>query len=207
MLTIACVLRSGGEYKPEHVVALRDGVRRHLSLPHRFVCLSDKPIVDVHCILLEHGWPGWWSKVELWRPGVLSGAVVYLDLDTLVVGSIDDMVLGHRFTVLRNVWAPAGSPRIGSGLMAWSGDHSAIYHRFAADPARWMATPQTKDNWGDQGFLQGCLATDAERWQERHPGRVVSWRADCQAGVPLGASIIVFGGPARPWKTELWGRA
>ncbi len=45
-------------------------VQDNLKLHHRFVCLSD---VDVPCerIFLKHGWPGWWSKVELFSEVVL----------------------------------------------------------------------------------------------------------------------------------------
>jgi len=58
MFTVICVLRSGGQYDAEWVRKLRDGVKRNLARPHRFVCLSD---VDVPCerIPLQHDWPGW----------------------------------------------------------------------------------------------------------------------------------------------------
>lgn len=207
MLTVACVLRSGGEYQPEHVKHLRSNVKKYLAFPHRFVCVTDTPIEDVHCILLRHNWPGWWSKMELWRPGLFGGTVLYFDLDTVLVSSIDNMIGGHRFTVLRNMWATKEShDRIGSGVMAWAGDLSALYETFAADPLKWMGTTQTPDNWGDQGFIQRHSPVEMERWQDRHPGRVVSWRKDCKRGVPQGASIVVFGGPARPWKSPLWGK-
>ena len=42
MLTVACVLRSGPEYRAEHVAALAAGVIRHLSRRYRFVCLTDQ---------------------------------------------------------------------------------------------------------------------------------------------------------------------
>jgi hypothetical protein len=207
MLTVACVLKTGGEYTADHVIRLRAGVRRWLTVPFRFVCLTDLPMSDVNCVLLRHGWPGWWSKIELMRPGVLSGPVLYLDLDTLVVGPLDDMALGHRFTVLRNVWVDKPHRRIGSGLMAWNGDLSAIYETFAADPARYMAEPATRDNLGDQGFIQRHSPVEPERWQDLFPGRVVSYRRHCLRGVPRGAAVICFGGQVRPWDTKLWNEA
>lgn len=198
-LTVACVLRSGGEYRPEHVLRLRDQVAKWLFLPHEFVCLTDRPVAGVRCVLLRHDWPGWWSKIELFRPGVLTGAVLYLDLDTLIVGPLHDLVLGHRFTVLRNVWVDPPHERIGSAVMAWDGDLSAIYEAFRADPVGFMTEGTTKDNLGDQGFIQRHSPVPMARWQDLHPGRIVSWRRDCRAGVPAGASIVCFGGPVRPW--------
>src|SRR5947209_20113122 len=57
MLTIACVLRSGGPYNADWVTGLQGNVARFAPL-HRFVCLSD---VDVPCerVPLITGWPGW----------------------------------------------------------------------------------------------------------------------------------------------------
>src|SRR6185369_16858814 len=104
MLTVACVLKSGGIYDATWVSRLRDGVARHLPVDHRFVCLSD---IEVPCerIPLEHDWPGWWSKIELLKlPSVL-----FFDLDTAIVGSLDDIArhaLRTDFTMLRDFYAP-----------------------------------------------------------------------------------------------------
>lgn len=89
-LTIACVLRSGGVYDAEWVAKLQRGVARHMTLPHRFVCLSD---VDVPCerIPLVTDWPGWWSKIELFRKGLFDGPVLYTDLDSVITGPLDGM--------------------------------------------------------------------------------------------------------------------
>jgi hypothetical protein len=206
-LTVACVLRSGGEYRPEHVLALRAAVAKWLFTSHEFVCLTDTPIEGVRCILLRHNWPGWWSKLELWRPGVLSGLVLYLDLDTLIRGPLHDMVFDHRFTVLRNMWVDPPDPRIGSAVMAWHGDLSAIYQQFITAPDAYIAAGTHRGNLGDQGFVQHYWHGPMDRWQDRFPGRIVSYRRDCKAGIPPEASIVCFGGPVRPWDTEHWGRA
>src|SRR4051812_39102361 len=89
-LTVACVYRSGGrQYSSRYVDVLQSMVARHLSLPHRFVCLTD--VTDVGCerIPLETDWPGFYAKIELFRPGLFHGPVLYLDLDTVIHGSID----------------------------------------------------------------------------------------------------------------------
>jgi hypothetical protein len=202
-LTVACVLRFGGEYGPDHVARLRDGVARHLSLKHRFVCLSDVP-VPCERIPLKHHWPGWFSKIELFRRENLPGDVFYLDLDTCIVGPLDDLVRPHRFTVLRNFWVDANHPRIGSGLMAWGVDLSLIYERFKADARALMDAAVVKENWGDQGIIQRKTPIQPQRWQDVAPGRVVSWKMHCKAGVPPRASIVCFHGQPRPWETPLW---
>jgi len=103
MLTVACVLRSGGKFDSEYVRKLRDGVLRFANVPHRFVCLSD---VDVPCerIPLEHNWPGWWSKIELFRPGVIKAPMLYLDLDTIVIGSLYQDFLPASWGYFKPTW-------------------------------------------------------------------------------------------------------
>ena len=210
-MTVCCVLRSGGDYKPEHVSHLRDDVRRHLKMEHRFVCLTDMS-VDCEKIPLPEKWPGWWSKISLFHPDIPK-PIVYIDLDTIIVGPLDDLALGHRFTVLQNFWA---KDRIGSGMMAWDADLSAIYSAFAKSPAKFIREYVTQDKWGDQGFIRAHTPIEPERWQRKHPGKVVSYKHHCRPGVdpksqiigkpviPAGASVICHHGQPRPWRTPLW---
>lgn len=211
MLTVACVLRSGGEFKPSHVAHLRDGVARNLRMAHRFVCLTDMS-VDCEMVPLRNNWPKWWPKLELFHPD-MPRPVLYFDLDTLTVGELNSIALGHRFTVLENFWA---QDRIGSGMMAWDCDLSSIYNAFAKAPQRFMREYVTQEKWGDQGFIKAHTPVEPERWQRKHPGKVVSYKGHCRPGVPMkspaivppyipeGASVICYHGKPRPWATPLW---
>ena len=94
-LTVACVLRTGPDFRPEHVLALHNGVRRNLSIPYRFVCLTDQ-VAEVSKLGIEarplpHRWPGWWAKLNLFAPGMFAGPVLYFDLDSMVIGKLDDI--------------------------------------------------------------------------------------------------------------------
>ncbi len=210
-MNVACVLRSGGDFQPEHVRHLRDGVARHLSLPYRFVCLTDKPVEGVDCIVDPALPPKWWGKLWLFRPGMFDGTVFFADLDTVIVGPLDEIVTGHTFTALDNFWngkrGLTGEARyIGSGLMAWNCDLSSIYDRFATSPDKWMAKYTTREKWGDQAFIQDHSPVPIDRWQEKHVGAVVGYKHHCLNGVPAGAYVVCFGGKPRPWHTELWGQ-
>lgn len=188
MLTVACVLRSGGIYDASWVARLKAGVAKHLPIEHRFVCLSD---VDVPCerIPLEHGWPGWWSKMELFK---LPGPALYFDLDTAVVGDLQDLARQAdewRFTILRDFYRPHG---LGSGVMAWGWDVSLLYNRFAAMPDQWMGELGGR---GDQGFVEAVANLDGvDRWQDVLPDQVVSYKLHCSAGIPLNARIVCLHG-------------
>lgn len=185
MLTVACVLKSGGIYDATWVARLRDGVARHLPLDYSFVCLSD---VDVPCerIPLEHDWPGWWSKIELFK---LEGPVLYFDLDTAIVGDLSEIAGGARWPgmkTLRDFYRPDG---LGSGVMMWGSNVSAIYRRFAIQPDQHM---KVLGGRGDQGFLESC--TDVLRIQDVLPDQIVSYKVHCRNGIPPDARVVCLHG-------------
>lgn len=204
-LTVACVLRSGGIYTSEWVSKLRNGVARHLSVPHRFVCLSDVP-VDCERIPLEHDWPTWWAKCEMWR---LPGPVLFFDLDTLITGPLDDIAeaaMRHDFIALRNFYA---LEKAGGGMLAWRGSAQHLFDAFAADPQTWMAKC---GGGGDQAFLDNTMTGKMAFWQDLLPGQVVSFKAqNCAARAPIGARVMCLHGrpkfrdmPAGSWAREAW---
>lgn len=210
MKTIACVLKTGNwknrhmriSYEPKHVQWLKRMVARHYPRPHRFVCLSDAQIKGVEVIPLRDGLPGWWSKLELFRE---LGDCFYLDLDTVVVGDISELVdHPHRFTALRNLSDNRpNTSRMGSAVMAWSGDYSGIYRRFMQDRELIVATYTTSDMWGDQGFIRRVLNGEFDRWQDLFPGRIVSQKMDMKDNaLPDGAKIVCFHGKPKPWEIK-----
>lgn len=184
-LTVACVLRSGGDYGVDYVEKLRDGVARHLSLEHHFVCLSD---VEVPCdrVPMLRAWSGWWSKLELFE--WFTGPTLYFDLDTVIVGSIDDIAdYPHEFSMLSDFGRPSSCA---SGVMAWCGDYSHIALEFTEERAADYLEPT---RWGDQAWISETVGVEPDRLQELFPRQIVSrkfgarWpdeRVVCFHGVP-----------------------
>lgn len=217
MITIACVLRSGGIYDAAWVRKLRDGVARNLTLPHRFVCLSD---VDVPCdrIPLVEGWKGWWSKIELFRFGQFVGPVLYFDLDTVIVGSLDKIAAyDHRFTMAHEFYRP---DFLCSTAMAWHGDYSFIHEAFAEEPARHMniydhEMPRRSGRIGDQAFIEDRLNLEGahvDMFRDLFGGRsIASYKVhECGNGPPRDAAAVAFHGSPKPheltkgWVPQTW---
>lgn len=192
MKTIACVLKTGGQYDWTWVERLARGVRAYMGGPYRFVCLTDDfPHVaeGVRTIPLRHGWPGWWSKLELFRPGLFQGPVLYLDLDSLIVGPLEPL-FREEFTMVRDF---AGGNRgwCNSSVMAWHGDVPGPYEAFTAgaDIVR----------GGDQEFIQAHTSPAVFG-----PGLVVSYKIDAMDGPPAGASVVCFHGSPKPAEAGGW---
>jgi len=203
MLTVALVLRSGGDYGPVDVRRLVRQLWGRLigHVEHRIVCLSDMPVPGVDVVPLAHGWPGWWSKLELFRPGVFPNGdrIFYIDLDTILLGPIDSILsIDQRFVVLEDFYHP---PKYGSGLMMWTaGDamlRDLVWTPFAADPERAM---EVSGWWGDQAWLWRTVPLDAVSYfQRERPGEVVSFKVHCRDGrPPEGARVVCFHGRPKP---------
>jgi hypothetical protein len=210
VLTVLCVLRSGGDYNAEYVRKLRDGCAKHLTIPHRFVCLSDVP-VPCERIPLKHDWPGWWSKLEIFRPDVVTGPTLYLDLDTIIVGNLDAVAsIPDEFSMLniREKDRHVGN----SGAMWLARAFPEVYERFAEKPEYWIDyhVKNAKDRYmGDQAFISDCFA-DIPKLHHALPGFFKSYKYDnCRSTIPSGCSVVCFGGHPRPheaggWVKEAW---
>lgn len=201
-LVVACVLKSGGTFLPEHVQALQQGVAK--SLPdNRFVCLSDMDVPGVERMPLVHGLPGWWSKLELFSPGVFQTdtQVLYIDLDTVIVGDLSD-IAAYRgdFAVLQDFFMDP--PMIGSGMMLWrdSGPTRRIWRAYKEGGKRVINQGRRMDH-----FILGNLTEPFDRIQTLWPGQVVSYKAHCRraGAVPDGARVVCFHGVPRPWDPNL----
>ncbi|ESX86212.1 hypothetical protein [Mesorhizobium sp. LNJC405B00] len=193
MKTVACVLRSGGEFEPRHVVRLFNQVTEHLQ-GAQFRCFSDVDVQGFEVIPLQHGWPGFWAKMELFRPE-LPDDWLYFDLDTSIVGSLADMAAVEGPVILRDCYRPGG---LAAGIMAIPQSiKAAVWEAFIAAPADHMQ--RFAD---DQEFLESCLGVDWRLWQDICPGQLCSYKMDVQrlGCVPAGTRVVFFHGKPRPWE-------
>jgi len=199
MLTVVCVYRSGGVYTEQDVISLREQVTSNLTVNHEFVCLSDTD-VGAGTIALQHNWPGWWSKMELYGPLLHDKEdILYIDLDTVIAGNIDWVIDQVANIVMLRDFNIKALPA--SGLMFWRGGvMRSLYDKFSVNPEafieRYRGIGVSK---GDQGFFQNNRPdVPINYWQDMFPGRVVSYKKHCTEFVPFDAKIICFHGRTKP---------
>jgi hypothetical protein len=201
-LTVMCVLRSGGDYHPWHVAWLHSQVARHLP-GARFVCLSDIPVTCERLSLL-HDWPGWWSKMEIYRPDI-EGDILYFDLDVAVIGDLTPIASAGSTTLLSDGGHPdfIAKNTINSSVMFLSAsDRARVWKSWIADPAAHMARCGAQ---GDQ-MLIGEVLHASLRWQDVLPGAMLSYKIDVRphGGVPPAeCRVVYFHGRPRPWRVEV----
>jgi hypothetical protein len=193
-MRILCVLRSGGDYCPEHVLRLQAQLAAVGETD--FACLSDVLIEGVETIPLRYDWPGWWAKLELFRPD-LRGDFLFLDLDMSIVGPIREIGERGVLSIMRDVYRPGG---LQSSIM-FLPEHvrGHIWQEWSRSPEGWRARYR---NGGDQAFLERFWLRKAKRLQDMIPGAIVSFKADDVQGrgIPENARVICFHGKPRPWE-------
>ena len=186
---IVLVLKSGGpHYGPDDVAQLVRQIRRFSD--ERVVCLSD---CEVECdrIPLAHGWPGWWSKMELFRPE-LAGDFLYMDLDTIVRGPLDDLLAIGNLALLRDFYRADG---LGSGLMVLpEAARAEVWREWIRDPGRWMGECV---HGGDQMFIERFWLDRAARLQDVVPGQITSFKAHTR-DEQLASRVVCFHGEPKP---------
>jgi hypothetical protein len=203
-MTIACVLRSGGIYHPGWVQRLAGMVEEHMP-GALFVCLTDTPVPGVESRPLLWEWPGWFAKMELFCPGTFKAPVLYLDLDSDVVGDLSGLTsYDGPLALLSDFNRPA---RAQTGVMAFTPG--------AETERLWALWKGNADGWLRQYESQGAWMHDhaptADRIQTLFPGQIVSYKNDCcvhtpgrpQAertfmAVPEGARIVAYHGDQKP---------
>lgn len=206
MLTVwsVCV---GDKYIDEDVHILRAMVARNLG-EHRFRCLTDRNIPGIDCEITAAGWPGWWTKLELFK--VATGQNLYLDLDVVIAGPLEPLV-SRQLSMPAN-WAQSGHGGCQSSVMSWGDDYGFIADAFDPDQ---LSEPENGNFgyygpdrlWGDQEYITAMLGSPGE-------GRVIpmqgvySYKYHCRQGLPNDAAVACFHGLPKPDQvSDAWVRA
>lgn len=214
MITVACVLKSGGDFTPDYVSNLYAGVCRNISVPFRFVCLTDMNVMWGESIPLDPRLKGWWAKLTLF---LLEPPILYFDLDTILVGSIDPFVeLDCDFYMLRGFRHGDGA----SGIMYINSDLSSIYYDFLDelengeyffrnDSLRVKLPSGFYRGDQDYTFPKAKELGDVHYLQDYISG-IYSFKRHCNPILPSDARVVCFHGFPRPnqvdleWVRENW---
>ena len=179
MLNVVCVLKKPDmphvNYNSSWVQKLQNGVARNLTVPFKFICLSDMEIPGVNVVPLENNWPIYWSKLEIFRPGLYSGPTVYLDIDSMITGNIDFFYHDkHDGVVMLTDWHPGFK---NSSVMWWDSSNEKYHELYAImkkNPMSHMVKHRYKGigNYGDQEFVAvhlEKLGISTYEWQKIKP--------------------------------------
>ncbi|GMF16031.1 unnamed protein product [Phytophthora lilii] len=216
-VTVVCV-KWGTKYGPGYVNKLYNSVMRHSGdlAPTQvtFVCLTDDSEgielhETMHILPLSDGWKGWWNKCQLFSSQVSAklrelghSRCLYLDLDTVIVGTLSDLLMvSPRSGVLALLKTDqmTNEQREGgfnSSIMAWHNENAKslqFLHSFLQDNVFAVSKYIYKfDHWLEMAHPQARFLEDI------FPGQIVEYRSlDEKAAMPpTNASVVCF--PLQP---------
>jgi hypothetical protein len=211
---VACV-RTGGLYPFHYVTKLRNMVARHMRVPYTFYCLTDQPercegvsFIDVSRI----GLPGWWAKCILFEPAWRGQSqVIYLDLDTVLIGDISQLAdVPGEFAICDNFARLAGVAypcKYNSSVMVIGAGRAAfIWHRFEKR-IEYYITKHSR--YGDQMVIEELYPQAAILQRLMPKGFFFNYR-NLTMTKPKDAAVVNFGGSHKPhncdipWVKEAW---
>lgn len=191
----------------EYVNNLFDMIGRNTSeqIAFEFVCFTDDP-EGLHPRIQARPLPGdmtgWWNKLYLFKHGHFpkDTQIFFFDLDVAITGNISDILAYEGdFALIRDFYHP---DRISNAVMSWKADNNYIYDS-------WQYT-EFSELGTDQTFMEKIFeGKKPDIFQEMFKGKVVSYKVDCQHGIPQHARIVCFHGLPRPheaggWVDRIW---
>tara|TARA_Y100001980_G_C14505010_1_gene280658 strand:+ start:454 stop:1065 length:612 start_codon:yes stop_codon:yes gene_type:complete len=139
MLNVYCV-KWGTKYDRSFVEKLKNSINKHLTIPHKFTCLTDTPEKDYDEGLAYPELKGVWHKLSLFEK---VGQCLYFDLDVEINGNIDFLAWNSedfdKLTLINSInWKALKSDDrfkfrnntlINSSIMRWSNSYD-IFEKF-----------------------------------------------------------------------------
>ena len=235
LIKIIC-LKWGEKYGAEYVNRLYYAVKRNTTIPFEFWCFTDNA-AGIHIDVKKHRLPHareldtWWNKLWLFSsemPFKINDIILYIDLDTLIVNNIDDIITVPQkgdIIMLKDFYYGVAKTagKAASGIMSWThGSRFDIWKRFIANPTQAVKMCEPH---GDQRWIEIWTDQSGQRryWQEILPDKVISYKVHCQNGLPSSASVVCYHGrpsipesartpykdskrhvPASPWVLDHW---
>jgi hypothetical protein len=160
-LNVVC-LKWGQLYGPEYVNKLYGMVSRNISRPFRFICFTEaskglRDEVEVQP-LPEFPEPPWeyarycsaWRKLALFRAGLadMQGRVLFLDLDLLILSSLDEMLMRTEPFLMIENWYQAQQRKGQASVMLFdAGYPEFLLLRYLDDPLKVLNQCQTEQEY------------------------------------------------------------
>jgi hypothetical protein len=219
-LNVVCFLWHGDRWKAgdmgaEYVNRLFGAVRRHLSLSHRFICFTNSTEgIDPRIEILELNAPSWMGclpKISMFNPALgLTGQVLALDIDLIIVGSLDDIGSYRGDLCVRSKFKPGEEWKADGDIIGFrvgSQRQHEIWEPFVKDPKMVERITGGRERY----WYRYVTKHKVDRWQDLYPGQIVSYKRHVRGkGLSPEARIVSCHGRPRPheidepWTRKCW---
>jgi hypothetical protein len=209
MLNVVC-MKWGDKYGPEYVNKLYSMVRRHLHKEYRFICLTDnaiglckgietKPIPEMK--LPEDIPERCWRKLTSFSSALnLTGVILYLDIDTIIVDSIDRFIdYPGDFVIIKDWRKDTGQSSV---YRFNAGMYEDVLHNFQNNPYEIIKNYRNEQEYlTDYIRKKHTLTYWPKKWVSSFKYHCTQWFPFAlwrEPVIPRKTSIITFHGLPNP---------
>ncbi len=188
------------DFSADAVNRIRRQLAQYLSIPHDVVCITDNPSGIDSGIRIVPLWDdgahlgGCWRRLRAFAPDmaeIIGPRFAWIDLDSVVVGPMDDILSRSEQIVLYRSNSAAGTPYNGSMLLMDAGARRQVWDRF--DPGTSPAVTKEAGLTGtDQAWISHVLGPDEAVWDASDG--VMHFMRDCVPELPSQSRIVFFPG-------------
>lgn len=208
-MSVVCVWW-GDLYGIDYVQKLYNSVKRNLSIPHQFYCITEHDHVPegVQKIQTPNTSKGWWQKVNLFQKELFprESRVLYLDLDVVITSSLDDIVSSSGdFVMIENFGPNKKHAAHNSSIVLWTPSDLSdnIFNAFDQSV--------TKELHGDQCWIWRVVGPHITNFRkDLVDSYKYSKRPDWKRSKGEVAPVMIFHGNPKPhecgnaWVRENW---
>lgn len=203
----------------DYVNRLCRGVRRNLTLPHRFICLTNVPALwqssldpEVESMWFDApSWRGCLPKLKAFDPALgLEGRVVVMDIDIVVTGSLDEMFGYDGHFMTRSTFV---GPKLSGGDIVFfraGGGMDWIWRMLTEDPDGLERRTGGRERYVYREFLHKNM----DFVQDLYPGQLLSYKRHVRRyrdKLPENCRLVSCHGRPRPhelsdvpWMQKHW---
>lgn len=209
-INVIC-MKWGTRYGAHYVNRLYHGVKNNLTRPFRFVCFTDDdtgleegiesfPLPPI--TIPEQHTVSPWRKLSLFSKDLadLSGKTLFLDLDVIIVDTLDDFFdYSEKFSIIEN-WTQKGRGIGNSSIYCFNvGEHADILEYYESNQDEVFA------NYSNEQIYLSLNIKDKQYWPDDwcksfkfHAIPRGIKRYFVEPSIPDGCKIVVFHGYPNP---------
>lgn len=203
----------GQLYRGFHVNALEHMVRQHLTIPHRFVCITDMP-QGIKCetyplwkdpkltVRVGPDRPNCYQRLKIFSDEMrnkIGPKILSLDLDIVIKSNIDHFITDDPVKMAKG----KAAPKNGSVMLVQPGVNQRTYDDF--DPKK---SPDLAVRWA--GVNKVMLKGSDQAWISYKHFKCPTWGPEdglyhftlLRGELPENAALVCFAGGAKPWMIQ-----
>ena len=202
MVNVYTVFVKSDVYTPEWVYKMKNSLEKNSTVPFKFRCMTNEQLPGIDTVPLASE-NGWWSKMELCRPDI-KGVIHYIDLDTIITGNVD-FFLNETESLLYKDWIWEDQKE--SAIFCLDEEkRSKIWEFWSKDPRS-----NSFNFFGDGRIYNFCIGKEVGTLQDKHPGKIFTWKKTNMESLEPGCKILSFSGKPKPvdfpddhWIKKYW---